>query len=166
MRLLLSRHLRHLAAASIMLLGTVGALSTTGVLAGTIGLPLGTSAACGCEASVVEVEEENETTGEEKQKGSVYKISPTEKVSDTYKLLWTWLARTEVKNSKLKVVEGTLWKEITVCGNGLYLPGDTCITRALIECLKEKEKLKAIQEIEIGAGVFKTVTIEGECLKK
>jgi hypothetical protein len=43
MRLRLSRHLRYLAATSIALISTVS------VLIGTTGMPLGTSAACGCE---------------------------------------------------------------------------------------------------------------------
>ncbi len=150
MRLRVSHHLRHLIAVSIILIGSISIVSTTGVLAGTIGLPLGASTACGC-TLIVETESENETTKGEKQKGKVYDLSPTEGVNTTIRTLWTWDVRTEVKSSKLKVVEGTLWKEVTECGKGLYLAGDTCITRALIQCLTDKEKLKAIQERRIQA---------------
>lgn len=56
MRSCLPRHLRQLTAISIML------LATTAV--GTAGLPLGTSAACGCEAGEITVEGIVETEGE------------------------------------------------------------------------------------------------------
>jgi hypothetical protein len=51
MRSRFPRHLRYLTVL-IVLLGTAGVLAgTTGVLANTVGLPLGASAACGCEAA-------------------------------------------------------------------------------------------------------------------
>jgi hypothetical protein len=57
MRLRLLRHLKRLAVPSIVLLATVG------VLAGTTGLPIGSSAACGCEPGSLVTIREGSTSG-------------------------------------------------------------------------------------------------------
>jgi hypothetical protein len=162
MRSYLSGHLRHLTAASILL------LSTAGVLVGTTGAQLGASSACGCEAKATfTAETENETT-KETVKGGVVPISPTEKVDTVLRTTWTWLVALEVKKSKLDIIEGAEWKENQKCPNGKYEPNsanESCVTSALIQCLKAGEKLKAEQLIEIGAAVFDVVTYKGECLK-
>lgn len=68
MRLRLPQHLKHMTISSILLLGTAGALaSTTSLITGTSGLPLGTSAACGCKVAGFLKAKRNSGEGTEKE---------------------------------------------------------------------------------------------------
>lgn len=168
MRSLFSQYSKRLAAL-VVALGTVGVLvSTTGVLASTTSLSLGTSAACGCEASAFNDEGEDETT-KEKDKGNVVNISPVQKQFNILWISFTWLKEVLVKNSKLVAKHGTLWTEGAQCAVGLWKPGELCITLATIECLAAGEALEATQlieyELQTGGGPKQAlVSYVGKCL--
>lgn len=72
MRLRRSKHLRYLIATSLMLLGTTSALAVT---TNTIGIPLTTDTACGCEAAAEE-EEEPDGTQEWEVRAETFEAAP------------------------------------------------------------------------------------------
>ena len=85
-------------------------------------------------------------------------IDRNEEFEDTF----TWDEEVTVRGSKLDVIQGGLWEELTQCPNGTYKRGESCDVWFLIDC-PGGENVIAEQLIETNIGEARE-RYEGECL--
>jgi len=137
---------------------TTAIVLVVALLAGPTGLLMITSTALGCEGAAAETELTNETT-HEKHAHFAPEINRNEEFEDTFK----WTEEVTVKDSKLDVIQGGLWEELTQCPNRTYKAGESCDVEFLIDCPRN-ENVIAEQLIEIGVGQFARARYEGECI--